>query len=370
MVRKTELAADFAQAIKHLREGNGSLSPARLGALSGANRTELAAFAEAWVTLPAERRRRTAQTMVDLAEENFKHDFNLLFRYMLNDEDPTVRAHAIDGLWEDEDIALVKPLIGFLRSDPDEGVRAAAADSLGRYVLLAEYGRLPQESLTNLIHEALLAAIRSGTETTEVRARSIEALAYWSEDAMRDIIAAAYDDEQARMRASAVSAMGRSADTYWRKTAAAELESPDPRMRFEAARAAGELEDREAVPRLIELLDDADREVQGAAITALGQIGGKPARHALQRAAESEDEVLRSLADEALQELDFASGSDLLLLDLATGSMEEHDLDEADKDASDDEDESLGDEDTSLDEDISLDEEEDDTALDDEMSEE
>ncbi len=162
---------------------------------------------------------------------------------------------------------------------------------------------------------------------------------------MRDIIAAAYEDDDAQMRASAVSAMGRSADAYWRSTAAGELQSADPRMRFEAARTAGELENRTAVPRLIELIQDDDREVQSAAITALGQIGGKPARDALRRAAESPDEVIRTLADEALQELAFASSSEMLLLDLA-GQRDEldllgddDDLDEPDDDDSEDSDE-------------------------------
>ena len=88
------------------------------------------------------------------------------------------------------------------------------------------------------------------------------------------------------------------------------------------------------------LLEDADREVQGAAITSLGQIGGKQARQALRHAADSEDDVLRSLADEALQELEFASGSELLLMDLQTNEMQERDWDDLDGDEpSDDEDE-------------------------------
>jgi HEAT repeat protein len=338
MARKDELFLNFGIGLENLRDEPSALSPSALGALSGANRQELADFAQLWVNLPTERRRRASQMMVDLAEENFKNDFNLLFRYMLNDEDAVVRVHAIDGLWEDEDPALIKPLIGFLRSDPDPGVRAAAADSLGRFVLLAEYGRLAQKAMADLVHDALLSTIRSGLETTDVRARAIESLAYWSEDVMRDIITAAYEDDQAEMRACAVSAMGRSADTFWRKTAAGELESPDPRMRYEAAVAVGELEDRESVPRLIELLEDNDREVQSAAITSLGQIGGKPAREALNRAAASEDEVLRSLADEALQELEFSSNSNLLLFDLGIEDEEWEDL-ELDGDEEEGEDE-------------------------------
>ncbi len=316
MSRRDKLYFDFEAGLAHLRDEEAALSPSALGALSGASKHEVAAFAQTWANLPPERRRRAAQMLVDLAEENIEKDYNLLFRHMLVDEDPQVRARAIDGLWEDEDVALVKPLVEFLRSDPDAEVRAVAADALGRFVLLVEYERLPQNGVAELIHDSLLATIRSPIEPIKVRARALEAIAYWSQEVVRDVITAAYADDNAEMRASAVSAMGRTADKYWRKTAAAELTSGDARMRYEAARAVGELEDRTSVPRLIELLEDPDREVQEAAITALGQIGGKQAKEALASAAESDDEVLRSLADDALQELEFSSNSDLLMLDL------------------------------------------------------
>ncbi len=345
---------DFSAALEHLRDREAKPSTAALGALSGAKKADMVAFAQTWVDLPVERRRRTARALVQMAEGNVQHDFNLLFRYMLNDEDAQVRAHAVDGLWEDEDSALIKPLIGLLRSDPDADVRATAADSLGRFVLLAEYERLPQPALADLLHDALLATISSPTEETNVRARAVESLAYWSDDRMREIIAAAYEDADAEMRAASISAMGRSADSYWRATAAGELDSPIPRMRFEAARAVGELEDRSAVPRLVELLDDSDREVQGAAIAALGQIGGRPARQALTRAADSDDEVVSELADAALQELEFTSSSDYLLLDLAHEPGDSLG-DEWDDEEDGDEDEEALEIDEDLDEDVDLD---------------
>ncbi len=351
---------DFTAALEHLRDREAKPSAAVLGALSGAKKADMVGFAQTWVELPVERRRRTSQALVQMAEENVQHDFNLLFRYMLNDEDPQVRAHAIDGLWEDEDSALIKPLIGLLRSDPDPDVRATAADSLGRFVLLAEYERLPQPTLADLLHDALLATISSPTEAMAVRARAVESLAYWSDDRMREIIAAAYDDADAEMRAASISAMGRSADPYWRATAAGELDSPVPRMRFEAARAVGELEDRSAVPRLVELLEDSDREVQSAAITALGQIGGRPARQALTRAADSDDEVVSELADAALQELEFTSSSDFLLLDLAKEPDDSNDDDWDDEEDGDEDDEVLEvDEDVDDDMDLDLDDMED-----------
>ena len=332
MPRKSKFFYDFDSALGHL-QSETRLASSALNALSNANKQNLAAFARKWVSLLVERRRNVAKMLVELAEANIELDFNVLFRYLLNDEDAQVRASAIEGLWEDEDAALVKPFVGFMRSDPDARVRAAAADSLGRFMLLAEYGRLPQSPHANLIYEALLATIHGTVEDLNVRRRAVEALAYSSRDRVRDVIAAAYADEDEQMRASAVAAMGRSADPYWRKIAARELDSLDPRMRFEAARTMGELEYRGAVPRLIELLDDPDREVQMVTITALGQIGGNAAREALTSAAESDDEVLRELADDALQELRFSGDPNFLLFDLDPDeelTEDEDDLDEVD----------------------------------------
>lgn len=313
MVRR-KIVWNFEQALTHLQEDE-SLGTEVLWALSGASRAQASEFARVWDTLPVERRRRASQQMVELAEQNFEVDFNALFRHLLSDPDAQVRVNGIEGLWEDEDAALVKPFLALLRQDPDASVRAAAADAVGRFLLLAEYGRLTSTSADTL-GEILLAIIRNLDEDLTVRCRALEALAYWSDDVVRRVIAAAYDADEPQMRASAIAAMGRSADHYWRDIVAQELQSPDPRMRFEAARATGELENRAATTALIRLLDDPDREVQGAAITALGQVGGKLAKRALQRAADSDDEFLSALASDALQELEFNEDSEFLLLDI------------------------------------------------------
>jgi len=330
MPRKKDLYPDFTDALRRLRD---DALPARsaLVALSGANRAQLGAFAETWVRLPVERRRDISRRLVEFAEQDIQADFNILFRYLLNDEAAPVRANAIDGLWEDEDSALIAPFVGFLRSDPNALVRATAADALGRFVLLKEYNRV-SDSNADLIHSALLATIRSANEPLDVRRRALEALAYWGGEMMRDVISNAFADDDEEMRASAIAAMGRSADNYWSRQVAAEMESENAPMRFNAARAAGELELKSAVKRLIELLNDPDREVQSAAIVSLGQIGGNAARAALQEVIEAEDAVLSPLALEALDELEFVSGGDLLMFEA------DPDLDEDDKDEKDDED--------------------------------
>ena len=121
--------------------------------------------------------RDISRKLVDLAKDSIEMDFNIFIRYLLEDEDASVRVNAIDGLWEDEDRTLIPPLVGFLRCDPDARVRAAAAQNLRRFVLLREYGRIT-DSDASLINDALLTTIRSANEPLELRACALESLAY------------------------------------------------------------------------------------------------------------------------------------------------------------------------------------------------
>jgi HEAT repeat protein len=336
MVKRDQvLDTGFESALERLRDEDSSISTTTLFSLSDVNREELQQFAETWTGLTVQRRRQIAMAMGELAEENIEANFNRLFRYLLDDEDAEVREDAIEGLWEDEDVSLVNPLIGSMRSDAAARVRAAAAESLGRFVLCAETKRIPSDR-GEQIGEALLAVIRNAGEDELVRRRAIESISYRGDETVRGIVESAYATDDANMRASALFAMGRSADPYWRRTVAGELWSPDPQIRFEAARAAGELEYKVTVPRLIELLDDPDREVQDASITALGQIGGKAAREALLDLLDGEDEVARELAQDALDELEFTRESELLLYDMGLAD-DEQDLLEAPEDGSEDE---------------------------------
>lgn len=314
--------ADFKSALKYLTSDKVSLASSLLFAFSDVTRPELQEFAETWQTLPPEKRRRVAAAMAELAEERIEADFTRIFRYLLDDQDPEVRVQAINGLWEEQDPLLIRYLIGALRSDPDAHVRAAAAEGLGHFVLLGETKRISASDGDEIL-TALLAVIRNIAEDQLVVRRAIESYAYVGDETARNIITLAYADDDPKMRATAVFAMGRSADPFWKRTAAQELFSPDPQMRFEAARAVGELEFKAAVPRLIELIQDPDREVSTAAVTSLGQIGGKDARRALIEIIQGEDEVAREIAQDALDELEFASGSNMLLVDIGLESEEE-----------------------------------------------
>ena len=92
--------------------------------------------------------------LVAMAEESFELDFDAVFRWGLGDDEPAIRAICVEGLWENEDLSLMDRVLDLLQIDPADEVRAAAASSLGRFVLLSELGKLPM-SRTEAVYEAV-----------------------------------------------------------------------------------------------------------------------------------------------------------------------------------------------------------------------
>ena len=263
---------------------------------------------EVWDVLPVVLRRRLTARLVALAEADVEMCFSSVFRLALEDADATVRASAIEGLWEDRDLRLVPLLERRLLEDDAAEVQAAAAASLGRFVLLGELGEIPAR-LHETAYRALLAAHWRSDCSTDVRRRTLEALAYASTETVAELIQDAYESPEGKMRVSAVFAMGRSADDRWELHVEQEVDSPDPELRFEAARACGELRITGTIPALTRLTDDDDIEVREAAIWALGQIGGNAARSILKRlCSASGDEARRVAAEAALAQLEFFQG--------------------------------------------------------------
>jgi HEAT repeat protein len=289
------------------------LSMRRLAYLSSLSRQEGEALAQTWKELPLPRRRQVVSKLVDLAEDNPGLNFDTVFRICLDDQDEEVRVKAIEGLWECEERWLIDALLQLLASDPSPKVRAGASSALGRFILLAELGKLrPTDG--ERIEKALLATIAQPEEPTQVRRRAVEAIAPRSLEQVTSIIEEAYRSPEREMRASALYAMGRNCDARWLPTLVQELDSADNEMRFEAANACGEMEDPRAVPHLIPLIEDFDLQVQLAAIWALGKIGGERARQALRSHRRDPDERIRHATQEALAELE--ANEDPLRLDI------------------------------------------------------
>ncbi|HNS01862.1 MAG TPA: HEAT repeat domain-containing protein [Anaerolineae bacterium] len=282
-----------------------------LNALSDLNREQLGQFTQVWSELGLERRRQLLAALVEFAESHVDACFTPICRWLLDDADPLIRTQAIEGLWEEEDVRLISPLIRRLEQDLHPEVRAAAAASLGRYLLLGEYDQI-DASAAHRVERALVAAHQMEDEDVWVRRRTLEALANGSASELTQMIRAAYQEADEILRIGAVFAMGRSADPQWNRSVLAELNAEESAMLFEAVRASGELEIEEATPELIRLLGDEDIEIRDAAVWALGRIGGREAWRALKACSSSADESLAEAAQDALAELAFLAGDDAM----------------------------------------------------------
>ncbi len=319
---------DFHKVLEELGQHTGALPISGMYVFSDLAGQTLAAFRSAFDSRPAHERLRLVQALADLAEASIQVNFDAIFRHCLADGQAEIRAAAIDGLWENEDVALLGPFLTMLRSDPSARVRAAAASALGRYVLAGEVERL-EPSIHARVTSELLTSIHLAGETTEVRRRAIESVSYACNSEVLEVLETAYDEEDEQMQLSAIVGMGRSCDRRWMPVILAELDSSSPAMRYEAALASGNLEMREAIGALTRLVDDVDPQIRGAAIWSLGQISGDEAKQALLDALEDADDdataaIEDALAEQALLggELDFAlyelddDGDDVLLDDL------------------------------------------------------
>lgn len=342
--------SDFRRALESLLEPGHVPNVPELMALSGPSREEADLFCELVHGAAEEGRRALLEYMVRAAEESFELDYADLLRCFLDDADAVIRRLAVEGLWEDDQPDMVRPMVRLVRRDPDVQVRAAAAVSLGRFLFLALCEELSEEQ-GRQIEGALRAVIENADEDIEVRRRALESIAFINEQWVQRLIDRAYDHDDPRMRLSAVFAMGRSAEPLWAETVLAELHSETADMRCEAARASGELELRRAVDPLIRLLVDPDAKVQEMAIWALGQVGGQKARRALEACVAEGNEAMAAAASEALDETEFSvRPMDLMVHDADEALLEDYgEDDDLDAFGDDEDEEDYGPDDDALD---------------------
>jgi len=288
------------EVIATLRQG--SYPRSTLVGLSDLSVREGLRFGDAWKTVDVAVRRAVVMELNDLAEERFDYVFGRALMVMLDDEDASVRQHAIAGLWGYEDSRLAERLQRLMGDDASEDVRATAARGLGWFVEQAELGSIDR-SVGDAAFGALLAVLENETESMHVRARALEsASARAGNETVRAYIQRFYDEDETGFRATAIFAMGQTSDRSFLPTILNETATDDAEIRFEAARAAGHIGDSSALPVLADLADDEDAEVRHAAINAIGEIGGRAAVRYLARIAESAPEADRELIEEAMEE--------------------------------------------------------------------
>ncbi|MBI4493392.1 MAG: HEAT repeat domain-containing protein [Chloroflexi bacterium] len=294
------MAETFASILETLAAGQpiGEVQQATLADLPFG---QTAAFLAAWTRLSEPARLHVLAALDDLAATNLRLDFNPLYRAVLHDPAPAVRAAAIRTSREDETEQFLLALLNLLERDPSVEVRAAAAEALAPFAYRAEVGLLDEPAAARL--QAVLAArAQDAREDAGVRAQALAGLGYFSAPEAQAVVQQAL--EHPALEQAAVRALGRSADPRYLERLLDYSQSPQAELRAEAATALGEIEDERAVPRLIELVDDASQEVRVAALCSLGQIGGEEAQEALLYAVEDLDPGVAEAAREALATLE------------------------------------------------------------------
>jgi HEAT repeat protein len=281
---------------------SADISNAKLAELSHLDNAELETFAKSFATISEDIRVDIIKKLVELTENNVELNFDGIFKCCLRDTNSEVRCQSVEGLWENQEISLISPLLDMLAHDNSDKVRAAAATALGRYVLLGEHGKL-RPAYLDRIRDALLAVIKDHAVTEEVRRRSLEAISPLSFSEVQTEISTAYRSQNPRLKVSALFAMGRTCDPVWLPILIEELKNPDAEIRFEAATSLGEISDELAVTPLLGIGGDPDSEVRIAVIQSLGKIGGMKAKEYLQNLLGSRDAAIQDIARQALNEL-------------------------------------------------------------------
>ncbi len=290
-------------AVLEVESGTGHVPVALYYGLSSLDDVSLELVRPAWEKLSSEYKTKVATELAEASEANFDLDFRAFGHLVLDDLDPDVKIAAINLLWEDESLYLLSRLFDLAENDENTEVRSAATSELGRFILLGEYGDIPDRDSVHA-QDVAIGLLNDNTEDIRVRRRALEAISNSSLDFVAEAISEAYESDEQLMRVSALYAMGRSYDQQWSDIVLKEIRSDDPEMRYEAARAAGELEISDAIPLLGQLAVVDEREIQLVAIWSLGEIGGSQATRLLsamtEDAEEAKDEDLLEAIEDAL----------------------------------------------------------------------
>lgn len=266
---------------------------------------DLAEIKKIWPRVPVLNKVNLLQDLEAMMESDTLlccDDFAL---FALTDEDPEVRNHAINVLWESEDPKLAGVFGNLLTNDPIEGVRANAADALGRFVLLGELEEISKRIYDRTV--ALLTDHYNSDLSDEIRQQILRSLSYCGTEEIADLIRKAYATGKKAWKIAALESMGRSLDSRWKTQVLESLSNPDADIQYEAIRAAGELQLKSARSALLRLLAEEidNNDLYYQTIWALSNIGGDTVRETLQDLLDhSENDEEIEILETAMDNLD------------------------------------------------------------------
>ena len=304
----------ITDVIVEMADTGKALVNTHLAALSDMAAADIKNFRQVWKTIETKRRREIIIRLNELASDSVELNFDNIFLSSIRDPEADVRSEAINGLWENEQPALIPVLIDLLNNDPEEKVQATAAQALGRFALMAEINSIAPKYAIQ-VGQALLDVFNDRNKSIEVRRRALEAVSPLTTEQVKTAIKTAYESLDERLKISAVYAMGKNCDTKWLPFVLKELKNSDAEIRYEAVTACGEIADEDIMQYLIPAANDEDIDVQLAVIQALGKIGGNEAKLYLQKHADEPNEALRDAIETALKEISILG--DMNVLDIA-----------------------------------------------------
>jgi HEAT repeat protein len=292
--------------IEILQDINRPFPPEYLHIFSDITAADLSEIKKAWPQIPVLRKINLIQDLEAMMESDTLLSCDDFARFALQDDNPDVRSHAINLLWDSEDPRLTRIFGDILAQDSNAVVRANAASALGKFMLLGELEEISQRYFDQTL--ALLLEQYDKEVFDEVKQEILRSLSYCDKQEIAKLIKAAYETDKKAWKIAALESMGRSADNHWKDHVLANITSEDADLQYEAIRASGELELKDAREILLRVLAEelGNNDVYYQTIWALSKIGGGSVRETLEDLLENSnnDEEIEIL-EMALDNLDF-----------------------------------------------------------------
>jgi len=295
--------------LKSIEDEETTIASLEVGLLSDLEPSSAAIISDSLSSLSLEREKQLLDHLINVSEDRFDVNFDELFARKLQSERPEIRELSIKGLWECNERSLISTLLDLLKKDDADDVRIAAAIGLRKFSVLAQEGKLLDRDSSN-IYQSLIAILDDDSYEMEnefpieIRRRAIEALSPYDDPKVHEIILDNYHSLDERLRASAIFSMGENGDSDWIPYILDEMDNSNPEIRFEAAGAAGRIGDESLIPDLARMGNDDSFEVVSQVITALNLIGGSNSIKVLTRFLQHENNNVRSVAQDALENME------------------------------------------------------------------
>lgn len=287
-----------------LVEDIDSLSDSDYSLLSDLNDNEFVNFSETWEQLETKSQIQIIASIYDLSEENSDLNFEKIFKLGLKSSDESLIYASLEGLWESDGHDTLRQLILLAHKTLSPHVKGTIMTHIARFIVLGIDGKINSTMLEN-VHTLLKTTYNNHEESTEVRRRALESLAYFDNPETQDFIKEAYISNNPTLKVSSIYAMGKTCNTIWIPLLCEELNNEDPEIRYESVEAIVEIGEDKSAEILLQLIEDDDQQVRLSVISGLGKLGTLSSKEALIKCMDDEDDEVIEAARLSLENLDF-----------------------------------------------------------------